>query len=238
MNTQIFLKFSGYFQAGNPIVMNKTLTSRAALIFTGFFFFIFSSFAQYSVEGQIVAEEPNNPLVYANVALHLAGDSSLVKGAITDEDGKFRFDTEAGSYFVKISFLGFETYFSETFTLDSNQPHFILPPIQLTTASTTLDEVEIEGQKSTMTLGLDKRVFNVGQDLANTGANASEILSNIPSVTVDPEGNVKLRGNPDVRILIDGKPSGLVNVKGGAGLKQLQGSLIESVEVITNPSAR
>ena len=89
-----------------------------------------------------------------------------------------------------------------------------------------------------MELALDKKIFNVGKDLANAGGTASDILSNIPSVSVDGEGNVKLRGSDNVRILIDGKPSGLVSFKGGAGLQQLQGSLVDKVEVITNPSAR
>jgi ferric enterobactin receptor len=96
----------------------------------------------------------------------------------------------------------------------------------------------VQGEKSSVELSLDKRVFNVGKDLANAGGTAQDILINVPSVTVDPEGAIKLRGNSNVRILIDGKPSGMVSFKGGAGLKQLQASMIERVEVITNPSAR
>ena len=89
-----------------------------------------------------------------------------------------------------------------------------------------------------MELSLDKRVFNVGKDLANAGGSAAEILINIPSVNVGVDGTVSLRGSSNVRILIDGKPSGLVSFKGGAGLRQLQASMVEKVEVITNPSAR
>jgi len=86
-----------------------------------------------------------------------------------------------------------------------------------------------------MELTLDKKIFNVGKDLANAGGTASDILSNVPSVSVDGEGNVKLRGSENVRILIDGKPSGLVSFKGGSGLQQLQGSLVDKIEVITEP---
>jgi len=89
-----------------------------------------------------------------------------------------------------------------------------------------------------MELSLDKKVFNVGKDLAYAGGTANDILMNIPSVSVDPEGQVKLRGSDNVRILIDGKPSGLVSFKGSSGLSSLQASMIERVEVITNPSAR
>lgn len=89
-----------------------------------------------------------------------------------------------------------------------------------------------------MQLTLDKKIFNVGKDLANAGGTAADVLSNIPSVAVDVEGNVSLRGSGSVRILIDGKPSGLVSLKGGSGLQQLQGNMIDRVEIITNPSAR
>ena len=102
----------------------------------------------------------------------------------------------------------------------------------------TLEEVIIQAERSSMQLSLDKKVFNVGLDLANAGGSAADILTNIPSVSVDPEGNVRLRGSDNVRILIDGKPSGLVSIKGGSGLQQLQANMIEKVEIITNPSAR
>lgn len=102
----------------------------------------------------------------------------------------------------------------------------------------TLREVIVTGEKSSMQLALDKRIFNVGKDLANAGGSALDVLMNIPSMSVDPEGKVRLRGSDNVRILIDGKPSGLVSFKGGSGLQQLQASMIERVEIITNPSAR
>ncbi len=102
----------------------------------------------------------------------------------------------------------------------------------------TLGEVIVIGEKSSMQLALDKRIFNVGKDLANAGGSALDILMNIPAMSVDPEGNVRLRGSDNVRILIDGKPSGLVSFKGGSGLQQLPANMIERVEIITNPSAR
>ncbi len=89
-----------------------------------------------------------------------------------------------------------------------------------------------------MQLALDKKIFNVGKDLTNAGGSALDVLMNIPSMSVDPEGKVRLRGSDNVRILIDGKPSGLVSFKGGSGLQQLQANMIERIEIITNPSAR
>jgi ferric enterobactin receptor len=113
-----------------------------------------------------------------------------------------------------------------------------LGTLRLSALTSELEQVIVQAEKSSMQLSLDKKVFNVGQDLANAGGSALDVLSNIPSVSVDPEGQVKLRGSDNVRILIDGKPSGLVSFKGGSGLQQLQANMIERIEIITNPSAR
>lgn len=191
--------------------------------------------AQYHIAGSVSNETGEQPLEFATVSLLQATDSSVVTGTVTDAKGTFELQATAGTYLLKTGFLGFNDYFSEPITLAGEQLRLEWPAIRLQERSMTLDVVEIAGEKSLVEFSLDKKIFNVGQDLSNRGATASEILSNIPSVTVDPEGNVKLRGSADVRILIDGKPSGLTRAN---GLRQLQGSLIESVEVITNPSAR
>ena len=109
--------------------------------------------------------------------------------------------------------------------------------VTLTEDSQVLEEVVVQGEKASMELQLDKRVFNVQKDLSNVGRNASDILGNLPSVTVDVDGTVSLRGSSNVRILIDGKPSGLTS-RDPEALRMLQGNLIESIEVITNPSSR
>lgn len=96
----------------------------------------------------------------------------------------------------------------------------------------------VTGEKGQMEMGFDKRIFNVANDPSNIGRTATDLLDNVPSVTVDTEGNVSLRGSGNVRILIDGKPSGLVGIDGSGGLQSLQGGLIERIEVITNPSVR
>ena len=134
--------------------------------------------------------------------------------------------------------MGFEALKSSVFTLSSKQNVVDLGAISLQSSTADLDEMVVQGEKTLMELSLDKRIFNVGKDLANAGGNASDILMNLPSVAVDPEGNVSLRGSANVRILIDGKPSGLVSFKGSSGLRQLPANLVERVEVITNPSAR
>lgn len=192
-------------------------------------------YAQYGISGRVSIGEDAQPAEYASVALLKEVDSSLVTGTLTDAYGEFSFSVGTGTYLIRTSFLGYATQYTGPVSVAPGNGQVQLDPILLVESATTLDEVEIEGEKSLVEMSMDKVVFNVGQDLSYAGATASEILGNIPSVTVDGEGNIKLRGSGDVRILVDGRPSGLVR---GDGLQQLQGSLIEAIEVITNPSAR
>src|SRR5699024_6473448 len=113
-----------------------------------------------------------------------------------------------------------------------------LEEITMTSGDLVLDEIQVTAERSQMELKLDKRVVNVGSDLANAGSNVADLLDNIPSVDIDVEGNVGLRGSQNVRILIDGKPSGLLGNNVADALRQLQSDMVERVEIITNPSAR
>lgn len=190
------------------------------------------------VKGKIIDAQSSAPLSYASIRVFKNTDSSLVTGAITDDKGLFSMETPVGQYYAVLDFMGYKALKTLPFSISKEQLAHDFGTVKLTSSANTLDEVVVQAEKSTMELSLDKKVFNVGKDLSNKGGSATEILSNIPSVSVDVEGNVKLRGSDNVRILIDGKPSGLVSFKGSAGLQQLQGSLIERVEIITNPSAR
>lgn len=199
----------------------------------------FSGLAQQaSIKGALAESTTSAPLAYASVRVLQLPDNKLVGGALTDENGRFSVAVPFGTFVAEIEFIGFETIKTPEFTLSAAHAQHDLGTVRLAASSTALDEVQVTAEKSTMTLSLDKKVFNVGKDLANSGGNATDILTNIPSVSVDPEGTVKLRGSDNVRILIDGKPSGLVSFKGSSGLQQLQASMIERVEIITNPSAR
>jgi outer membrane receptor protein involved in Fe transport len=189
------------------------------------------------LRGSVQESGKASPLSFATVGVYTQKDS-LVGGGIADEKGKFEVDLPLGTFYALVEFMGFEALKSATFTLSSKQNTVDLGTISLQSSTADLDEVVVQGEKTLMELSLDKRVFNVGKDLANAGGNASDILMNLPSVAVDPEGNVRLRGSANVRILIDGKPSGLVSFKGSSGLRQLPSNLVERVEVITNPSAR
>lgn len=194
------------------------------------------AFAQTpSVKGNLV-DEQNAPVPFTTVALHRSADSSLVTGVSADEAGTFSIPAKTGQYYLKISSVSYLSKLISPVRVSTSD--VLMGTVVLKSSAQRLAEVVVQGEKSQMELALDKKIFNVGKDLANAGGTASDILRNIPSVAVDVEGNVSLRGSNSVRILIDGKPSGLVSFKGGAGLQQLQGSLIERVEVITNPSAR
>ncbi len=214
--------------------MNNVLTSFTILIFM---LFCVSLRAQ-SLTGKTTDAQTGAPLAYATISLFNKADSALADGTITGETGAFALDVKPGIYFAKIEFLAYQSVFVDPVVVPSGNKPLDLGAIQLSPETAMLNEVVVQAEKSTMQMALDKKIFNVGKDLANAGGNATDILSNIPSVSVDVEGNVSLRGSGNVRILIDGKPSGLVSFKGAAGLQQLQGNLIERVEIITNPSAR
>ena len=189
------------------------------------------------LRGTVLENGKTSLLPFATVGVYTQKDS-LVGGGIADEKGNFEVDLPLGTFYALVEFMGFEALKSSVFTLSSKQNTVDLGAISLQSSTADLDEVVVQGEKTLMELSLDKRVFNVGKDLANAGGNASDILMNLPSVAVDPDGNVRLRGSANVRILIDGKPSGLVSFKGSSGLRQLPANLVERVEVITNPSAR
>lgn len=199
------------------------------------FFFTFQVLAQNKAITGKVIDKDGAPVPYASVVVMDYGDSAIVEGSATDADGFFMLKPPAGRYLIQISFLSYENSYRE---VNFNNTKVDLGTIKLRPSSLALGEVEVVEERSEMELKLDKRVMNVGEDLKSAGLNASEILEYVPSVTVDVEGNVSLRGSENVRILINGRPSGLLGTNIADALRQLPGDLIESVEVITNPSAR
>ena len=189
----------------------------------------------YAITGKL-EDTDKNPVLFANVALYTVKDSALVGGVASDETGNFKVQTGPGNYFLKITFLTLDEKIVPDVKVIAKDVN--LGIIRMTANAKVLREVVVKGEKSQMELQLDKRVFNVGKDMSNIGSNASDILNNMPSVTVDVDGNVALRGSGNVRILIDGKQSGMVGMNPAEALKQIPGDLIESIEIITNPSSR
>ncbi len=190
------------------------------------------------ITGQIIDADTQRGLEYASVSIFSLRDSSLVTGGISDAQGKFTIETLPGRYYVSFQFISYRQSLIEDITITRAKNMLDLGVILLKPDVATLSEVVVTAEKDQMEMTLDKRVFNVGKDLSNAGRTAADILDNVPSVAVDQDGNVSLRGSENVRILIDGKPSGLIGISGTDGLRQLQGDIIENIEVVTNPSAR
>ena len=187
-----------------------------------------------TVSGKVIEKGTNLPLEYATIVFENSTTKQL-SGGITDENGIFKFEVTAGNYNVRAEFISFKTVTipQKVFNADSN-----LGTIQMEADVAQLNEIEVVAEKSTVEIKLDKRVYNVGKDMMVKGGTVSDVLDNVPSVTVDAEGTVALRGNENVKILIDGKPSGLAGINIADALKLLPADAVEKVEVITNPSAR
>ena len=201
---------------------------------------LMSSFTIYAqnITGRIIDAKTKQPLDFVNVALTKDGSNHVVKGAVTDEEGRFSLTGIAkGNYELRVTFIGYGAL-DIPVVLNAQKPSRNLGNISMTEDSKMLKEVEVTGQKSQMRFEVDKKVFDVDQNIASAGASASDALANIPSVTVDNEGNVSLRNNSSVTIWINGRPSGLSEENRAQILEQLPAESIQSVEIITNPSAR
>src|SRR5690606_33817361 len=194
-----------------------------------------SSGKSYSFSGRVY-DDKNEALPYVAVAIYNVADSNYVKGGATDMDGKFNIPLSNGTYYANLSFLSFENKIIKNIIIDNKG--FEVKKVVMRSSALALDEFEVVEEKKLMEMDLDKRVFNVEKDITNQGADATEVLNNVPSVDVDIDGNVSLRGSGNVRILINGKPSGMTGMSTSQALKQLQGNQIEKIEVITNPSSR
>ena len=176
------------------------------------------------------------PVAYATVTLN--NGAHMVAGVVTDLDGRFALlKVPAGRYTLCISMVGYLNI-TRTMVVKSEYQTLDLNTLVLQEDSKMLDAVEVVGQASQMRFDIDKKVFNVDQNLASAGASAADLLENIPAVQVDNDGNISLRNNSSVAVWINGKPSGL-NVENRAQiLEQIPASAIASVEIVTNPSAK
>jgi hypothetical protein len=186
-----------------------------------------------SVRGTLI-DEQQNTIPFGNAAIY-SQDSVLVTGAFSDANGKFEIAVKPGTYYLQITFLSYEEKVIPNIRVTNK--NIDVGTVVMKATSDILEEFVVHGEKDAMELQLDKRVFNVGKDLSNVGANAADILGNLPSISVDVDGAVSLRGSENVTIWINGRPSSLTSRDPDA-LRKLQGNMIESVEVITNPSSR
>ena len=189
----------------------------------------------FNVSGLVSDSDTDEPLEYATISLKNKRTPDKVFGGITGTDGKFSVEVPPGIYEVVIDYISFESYSNSNLIVRGNTD---IGKISLNIDVSVLDEVEVRAERTQVEIRLDKKIYNVGQDITVKGGNVSDVLANIPSIDVDFDGNISLRGNSNVRILINGKPSGLVGLSGPQGLRSLPSESIEKVEVVTSPSAR
>ena len=187
------------------------------------------------ISGNITDSETAEPLEYATISLVNERFPNRIQGGITNENGNFDIEIFPGKYNITLEYIGFQKVTLENRIIRVTTR---LGDFKLNINSESLNEVELIGERTEVEIRLDKRIYNVGKDITVRGGSVTDVMDNIPAVSVDVEGNISLRGNDNVRILINGKPSGLVGLSGSAALRQLPAESIEKVEVVTSPSAR
>jgi len=220
--------------------MNQPLFSASlffSILITTFSFQPLYSQNTSSINGTLIDESTQSNVDFASVAL-FNGSNTQVGGMLSNEKGQFHFQNLLnGNYTLRISFVGYDTYESEV-QLSPGQK-LDLGSIKLKpSTSKVLEEVVIEAEVPSMQLGIDRKVFNVAQSLVSEGGSATDLLANVPSLSVDMDGAVSLRGSNSVRILIDGKPSAMAGSDITQTLQALPANSIQSIEVITNPSSK
>lgn len=211
---------------------------RNAVLTTLFSFLSIALIAQtesITVSGVVVDNLSEQAVEFATVVLMDSDTKQVLAGTTTDLDGTFNIQTSVDQFVVQVSYIGYVTKTVTDFNVADGK--VILGTVLLSEDSKTLDEVVVRSERSQTEFKLDRRVFNVGQDLSSTGASALEVLNNVPSVNVSIEGEISLRGSSGVQILINGKPSVLASEEGNA-LGTITADMIDKVEVITNPSAK
>lgn len=202
-----------------------------------FFLITLASFGQSRqivLSGIITDAESSEPLPYATVSVYNR-NGDLADGGIADENGVFKLNLPPNDYSLNFEYIGFE---SVTIDIKPYPNNINIGTVKLISSFDSLEGVDVVGQSAEVEIRLDKRVYNVSKNNLIRGGTVSDVLENVPSVSVDIDGNIELRGNNNVRILVDGKPSGLIGLGGIDALTRLPAESIEKVEVITSPSAR
>ncbi|MBO6574404.1 MAG: TonB-dependent receptor [Rhodothermales bacterium] len=192
-----------------------------------------------TIEGRVVGADTGTPLATATVAIWALPDSTLVTGAIADESGAFEVSPlDPGSYYLEASFVGYAPFRSEAFEISTTSRKISLNQIRLQPDSAELEGVEVTAERAEVAFEIDRTVYNTKDQISAAGGNATDLLQNIPSVEVDIDGNISLRGNQNVGILINGRPAPARGDALTAFLQQLSAEMIDRIEVIPNPSAK
>ena len=188
------------------------------------------------ISGQILDKETNEALEYANVVVFKVKDSTMVSGSVTGMQGKFTIEgLPYGRYYLIADYIGYHKSTIPSFKVTPQSKHYKTGSILLQSSTTNLDQVVIRADKPHIEYRMDKKVVNVSEDLMASGGTAVGVLENVPSIDVDIEGNVSMRGTSNFQVLVDGRPSVLSS---NDALMQIPASTIDRIEIITNPSAK
>lgn len=188
------------------------------------------------ITGKVVEASSDVPMEYTSVAVYRTADSSLVTGTVTNTDGQFKVeDVPYGQYYLEIKFVGYQKSVYSPLVVSRDNRVVDIGEMQLSLSTEALAEVEIVADQRRVEYKIDKKVVNVSEDLSAAGGTAVDVLENTPSVTVDIEGNVSLRGSGSFTVLINGKPTVL---DAADALRQIPASTIQNIEIITNPSVK
>ena len=194
---------------------------------------------QGTVRGRVVDARTGENIEYATVALLSPKDSTLKGGTVSESNGNFTLQAPYGTYLMRITFIGYEPqYYDGKIVLSSSHPTVNLGMIQIRSTATMMEAVEVVAERSMVEYQLDKRVVNVDKNIVAGGGTATDVLEQVPSVAIDNDGNVTLRGSTNVKVLVNGRPSELLASDLSTLLEQIPASTVENVEVITNPSAK
>lgn len=187
-----------------------------------------------TISGTVIDKGLGEPLPFVTITVKTRGTAQIISGQITDSKGGFSIDdVPVGEFVLEFQFIGYQMFSRNISVKDRKRIHF--GQVFLEEDATVLEGVEVIAEQSTIEQKVDRKVINIGKDLATTGPTAADLMVNIPSVNVDPDGGISLRGNDNVRILVDGKPT---NLSASQLLQQIPSASIKSIELITNPSAK
>ena len=218
------------------MTLKKMLCFSLLLIFfISFSHHAYSQAKQFTISGKVVDDALNVPLEYATIAITRPNDPKFLDGGVTDVNGEFSIKVPPGVYNINIEFI---SYSPRSFKNKTVEDDVDLGTVKLGISSSNLDEVIVRAETTQVEVRLDKKIYNIGKDLTTKGGTVNDALSNVPSVSVDVEGSISLRGNENVRVLINGKPSAMAGFGTTNVLGQLPADAIDRVEVITSPSAR
>lgn len=198
----------------------------------------YTGWAQGTVKGKILDRQKSEPLGFVNIKVTEQGSDKFAGGGITDAGGNFNVSgLKDGKYTLSLTFMGYKDV-TRQFEITPAKREVQFKLLYMAEDAKQLKEVTVTGQRATMKLEVDRKSFDVGQLISNAGQAASDVLDNIPSIEVDNDGNVSLRGNSSVEVWINGKASGLTSDNRAQILQQLPAESIERIEVIDNPSAK